>query len=69
GLARLLVAAVPAAGYGLLVTDLTGPAGAVPAGLAGALAILAVFAVLARPLRLTELRDLLGRLRPPARRA
>ncbi|MGW4721580.1 murein biosynthesis integral membrane protein MurJ [Streptomyces sp. NPDC004291] len=69
GLARLLVAAVPAAGYGLLVTDLTGPAGAVPAGLAGALAILAVFAVLARPLRLTELRDLLGRLRPPVRRA
>ncbi|MFF7848270.1 murein biosynthesis integral membrane protein MurJ [Streptomyces sp. NPDC007910] len=69
GLVRLLVAAVPAAGYGLLVTDLTGPAGAVPAGLAGALAILAVFAVLARPLRLTELRDLLGRFRPPARRA
>ncbi|MGJ7418255.1 murein biosynthesis integral membrane protein MurJ [Streptomyces cinereoruber] len=69
GLARLLVAAVPAAGYGLLVTDLTGPAGAVPAGLAGALAILAVFAVLARPLRLTELRDLSGRLRPPAHRA
>ncbi|MER7911298.1 murein biosynthesis integral membrane protein MurJ [Streptomyces sp. NPDC096068] len=69
GLARLLVAAVPAAGYGLLVTDLTGPAGAVPAGAAGALTILAVFAVLARPLRLTELRELLGRLRPPVRRA
>ncbi|MFE5730836.1 murein biosynthesis integral membrane protein MurJ [Streptomyces sp. NPDC056528] len=73
GLARLLVAAVPAAGYGLLVADLVGPAGAVPAGLAGALTILAVFAVLARPLRLTEVRDLLdklpGRLRPAARRA
>ncbi|MFC7963754.1 murein biosynthesis integral membrane protein MurJ [Streptomyces cinereoruber] len=73
GLARLLVAAVPATGYGILVTDLTGPAGAVPAGLAGALAILAVFAVLARPLRLTEVSDLLGgllgRLRLPAPRA
>ncbi|WP_436800339.1 murein biosynthesis integral membrane protein MurJ [Streptomyces cinereoruber] len=73
GLARLLVAAVPATGYGVLVTDLTGPAGAVPAGLAGALAILAVFAVLARPLRLTEVSDLLGgllrRLRLPAPRA
>ncbi|MFC7976429.1 murein biosynthesis integral membrane protein MurJ [Streptomyces cinereoruber] len=73
GLARLLLAAVPATGYGVLVTDLTGPAGAVPAGLAGALAILAVFAVLARPLRLTEVSDLLGkllgRLRLPAPRA
>ncbi|MFG2898166.1 murein biosynthesis integral membrane protein MurJ [Streptomyces zaomyceticus] len=72
-LVRLTAAAVPAAGYGLLVTDLTGPAGAVPAGLAGALAVLTVFAVLARPLRLTELRSLLaagsGRLRGLVRRA
>ncbi|MFD8641776.1 murein biosynthesis integral membrane protein MurJ [Streptomyces zaomyceticus] len=72
-LVRLMAAAVPAAGYGLLVTDLTGPAGAVPAGLAGALAVLTVFAVLARPLRLTELRSLLaagsGRLRGLVRRA
>ncbi|KQX53100.1 MULTISPECIES: murein biosynthesis integral membrane protein MurJ [unclassified Streptomyces] len=69
---RLLLAALPAAGYGLLVTDLTGPAGAVPSGLAGALTVLGVFAVLARPFRLTELRSLLtagsGRLRGLARR-
>ncbi|WP_405872958.1 murein biosynthesis integral membrane protein MurJ [Streptomyces zaomyceticus] len=72
-LVRLMSAAVPAAGYGLLVTDLAGPAGAVPAGLVGALTVLTVFAVLARPLRLTELRSLLaagsGRLRGLARRA
>ncbi len=64
---------MPATGYGILVTDLTGPAGAVPAGIAGALAILAVFALLARPLRLTGVSDLLGRLpgrlRLPAPRA
>ncbi|MFD3725431.1 murein biosynthesis integral membrane protein MurJ [Streptomyces sp. NPDC058671] len=58
-LVRLLAAAVPAAGYGFLVTDLTGPAGAVPAGLAGALTILTAFATLAHPLRLTELQTLL----------
>ncbi|MGA5194650.1 murein biosynthesis integral membrane protein MurJ [Streptomyces exfoliatus] len=72
GLVRLLLAAVPAAGYGLLVTDLTGPAGAVPAGVAGALTVLGAFAVLARPLRLTEVRTLLaagsGRLRALRRR-
>ncbi|MFF9064846.1 murein biosynthesis integral membrane protein MurJ [Streptomyces sp. NPDC014891] len=59
-LVRLLAAAVPAAGYGLLVTDLTGPAGAVPSGAAGALTVLTVFAVLAKPLRLTELQALIG---------
>ncbi|MER8234580.1 murein biosynthesis integral membrane protein MurJ [Streptomyces sp. NPDC094049] len=59
-LGRLLVAALPAAGYGLVVTHLTGPAGAVPAGLAGALTIVAVFALLARPLRLTEVSALLA---------
>lgn len=73
GLVRLMFAAVPAAGYGLLVTDLTGPAGAVPSGIVGALTVLAVFAVLARPLRLTEVQALLvtgsGRLRGLARRA
>ncbi|MYS06970.1 murein biosynthesis integral membrane protein MurJ [Streptomyces sp. SID6041] len=59
-LVRLLAAAVPAAGYGLLVTDLTGPAGAVPSGAAGALTVLTVFAVLAKPLGLTEVQALLG---------
>lgn len=64
-LARLLVAAVPAAGYGLLAADLTdltgltGAAGAVVAGLTGGLAVLAVFALLARPLRLVEVQALL----------
>ncbi|WP_395360428.1 murein biosynthesis integral membrane protein MurJ [Streptomyces sp. YH02] len=71
-LARLLSAAVPAAGYGLLITDLTGPAGAVPSGIAGALTVLTVFAVLAQPLRLTEVQALIGagsgRLRGLARR-
>ncbi|MFC9791384.1 murein biosynthesis integral membrane protein MurJ [Streptomyces sp. NPDC127584] len=71
-LVRLLAAAVPAAGYGLLVTDLTGPAGAVPSGAAGALTVLTVFAVLAKPLGLTEVQALLGagsgRLRGLARR-
>ncbi|MER7520923.1 murein biosynthesis integral membrane protein MurJ [Streptomyces sp. NPDC126499] len=59
-LLRLLVAAVPAAGLGLLTADLTLPAtGPVPSGLAGALAIVAVFALLARPLGLTEVQALL----------
>ncbi|MBX9425375.1 murein biosynthesis integral membrane protein MurJ [Streptomyces lateritius] len=68
-LVRLLLAAVPAAGYGLLVADLTGPAGAVPAGLAGALTVLATFATLAHPLHLTEIQNLLttGRTRLRAR--
>lgn len=72
-LARLLVAAVPAAGYGLLVADLTGAAGAVAAGLAGGLTVLGVFALLARPLRLAEVQALLAtgttRLRALGRRA
>jgi putative peptidoglycan lipid II flippase len=71
-LARLLVAAVPAAGCGLFVADTTAPAGALPAGAAGGLAILAVFCLLARPLRLTEVQALLAsasrRLRGLARR-
>ncbi|MFF5972175.1 murein biosynthesis integral membrane protein MurJ [Streptomyces sp. NPDC012769] len=58
-LLRLLVAAVPATGLGLLTADLTLPAGPVPSGLAGALAIVTVFALLAGPLRLTEVRNLL----------
>ncbi|MEU3687550.1 murein biosynthesis integral membrane protein MurJ [Streptomyces narbonensis] len=72
-LARLLLAAVPAAGYGLFVADLTGAAGAVAAGLAGGLTVLGVFALLARPLRLVEVRALLAtgttRLRALGRRA
>ncbi|MFE3093710.1 murein biosynthesis integral membrane protein MurJ [Streptomyces sp. NPDC059248] len=55
-LARLLVAAVPAAGLGHLTARAVGdPAGAVVAGAAGAVVVLGVFAALARPLRLTEL--------------
>ncbi|MEU7068665.1 murein biosynthesis integral membrane protein MurJ [Streptomyces narbonensis] len=72
-LVRLLVAAVPAAGYGLLVADLTGAAGSVVAGLTGGLAVLGVFALLARPLRLVEVQALLAtgttRLRALGRRA
>ncbi|MGW0463850.1 murein biosynthesis integral membrane protein MurJ [Streptomyces sp. NPDC003027] len=67
-LARMLVAAVPAAGFALGVVDAVAPAGPLAAGGAGAVTILAVFALLARPLRLTELHTLLtttaGRLRP-----
>ncbi|MGO4630259.1 murein biosynthesis integral membrane protein MurJ [Streptomyces sp. 2RAF24] len=58
-LLRLLTAAVPAAGFGLLVADRTTGAGSVLSGLAGAAAVLAVFALLARPLRLTEVQALL----------
>ncbi|MEU7007209.1 murein biosynthesis integral membrane protein MurJ [Streptomyces sp. NPDC046332] len=72
-LVRLLVAAVPAAGFGLFAADTTAPAGALAAGAAGGLVILAVFALLARPLRLTEVQALMagagGRLRGLARRA
>ncbi|MFD5768786.1 murein biosynthesis integral membrane protein MurJ [Streptomyces sp. NPDC127049] len=61
GLGRLLTAAIPATGYGLLVTDTTAPAGAVLSGLAGAATVLGVFALLARPLRLTEVSALLAK--------
>ncbi|MGW6538767.1 murein biosynthesis integral membrane protein MurJ [Streptomyces sp. NPDC055011] len=61
GLGRLLVAAIPATGYGLFVTDATAPAGAVLSGLAGAATVLGVFALLARPLRLTEVSALLAK--------
>lgn len=71
-LGRLLVAAVPATGYGLFVADLTVSAGAVASGLAGGLTVLAVFALLAGPLRLVEVQSLLAagatRLRGLARR-
>ncbi|MFE0701267.1 murein biosynthesis integral membrane protein MurJ [Streptomyces sp. NPDC058872] len=71
-LGRLLVAAVPAAGYGLFVVDATEAAGPLVTGPAGALTILAVFALLARPLRLAEVETLLAstasRLRIPVRR-
>ncbi|MFJ7069529.1 murein biosynthesis integral membrane protein MurJ [Streptomyces sp. NPDC101115] len=59
-LVRLLAAAAPAAGLGLLTADLSAPAGPVAAGLAGAVVIVAVFALLARPLRLTEVSSLIG---------
>ncbi|MFG2641662.1 murein biosynthesis integral membrane protein MurJ [Streptomyces sp. NPDC048370] len=58
-LARLVLAALPATGWGLLATDTTAPAGALPAALAGGLAVLAVFGLLARPLGLTEVSALL----------
>ncbi|MFF8275125.1 murein biosynthesis integral membrane protein MurJ [Streptomyces lateritius] len=67
-LVRLLAAAVPAAGFGLLAADLTTPAGPVPSGLAGALAIVAVFALLARALRLAEVQALIGAGTTRARR-
>ncbi|MFI8321254.1 murein biosynthesis integral membrane protein MurJ [Streptomyces sp. NPDC085529] len=59
GLGRLLIAAVPATGYGLFVADGTAPAGAVVSALAGAVTVLGAFAALARPLRLTEVSALL----------
>ncbi|MFB7372198.1 murein biosynthesis integral membrane protein MurJ [Streptomyces sp. NPDC056222] len=59
-LARLLVAAVPAAGLGLLVAHSTAPAGSPAAAAVGGLAVLAVFALLARPLELTEVQALLA---------
>ncbi|MEU3399101.1 murein biosynthesis integral membrane protein MurJ [Streptomyces filamentosus] len=70
GLGRLLLAAAPAAGYGLFAAGGTASAGAVVSGLAGAACVLGTFVLLARPLRLTEVSALLsaaaGRL---ARRA
>ncbi|MBB4979679.1 MULTISPECIES: murein biosynthesis integral membrane protein MurJ [Streptomyces] len=59
-LTRMLIAAVPAAGYGLFAADGATAAGPVVAGLAGAATILAVFVALSRPLRLTELQTLLA---------
>ncbi|WP_453849371.1 murein biosynthesis integral membrane protein MurJ [Streptomyces tsukubensis] len=54
--ARLLVAAVPAASLGYVTARVTGgAAGAPAAGAAGALVVGVVFVALARPLRLTEL--------------
>ncbi|MFF9502138.1 murein biosynthesis integral membrane protein MurJ [Streptomyces sp. NPDC014656] len=60
GLGRLLLAAVPAAGYGLFAAEATTAAGAVVSGLSGAAAVLAAFLLLARPLRLTEVSALLA---------
>ncbi|MFC9486830.1 murein biosynthesis integral membrane protein MurJ [Streptomyces hydrogenans] len=59
GLGRLLLAAVPGAGYGLFAVESTTAAGAVVSGLSGAAAVLATFVLLARPLRLTEVSALL----------
>ncbi|MGW8352467.1 murein biosynthesis integral membrane protein MurJ [Streptomyces wedmorensis] len=63
-LARLLLAAVPATGYAFFAVGLTDVAGPVVAGLSGALTLLTTFALLSGPLRLTDLRSLLTRLRP-----
>ncbi|QGV82815.1 murein biosynthesis integral membrane protein MurJ [Streptomyces ficellus] len=60
-LARLLVAAVPAAGLGHLTARWADGGGPFLAAGAGAVVIAAVFALLARPLRLTEVRALLRR--------
>ncbi|MFF5502036.1 murein biosynthesis integral membrane protein MurJ [Streptomyces roseolus] len=59
GLGRLLLAAVPATGYGVFAVDGTAFAGAVVSGLAGAAAVLGSFVLLAGPLRLTEVSALL----------
>ncbi|MFI8516832.1 murein biosynthesis integral membrane protein MurJ [Streptomyces sp. NPDC085481] len=67
-LVRLLLAAAPATGLGLLTADLTAPSGPVPSGLAGAFVVVAVFAGLARPLRLTEVQALIGGATGRARR-
>lgn len=71
--ARLLVAAVPAAALGHLAAARTMPLGAVAACAVGAAVVGLVFALLARPLRLTELDELLSGLtrrltKRPARR-
>ncbi|SCK17514.1 putative peptidoglycan lipid II flippase [Streptomyces sp. AmelKG-E11A] len=60
--ARLLAAAVPAAALGQLTADGLAPLGPLTAGLAGGAVIALVFAILARPLRLTELDTLLGKV-------
>ncbi|MFE3247815.1 murein biosynthesis integral membrane protein MurJ [Streptomyces sp. NPDC059209] len=70
---RLLVAAVPAAALGHLAAARTMPVGAVAACAAGTAVVGLVFALLARPLRLTELDELLSGLtrrltKRPARR-
>ncbi|WP_411977166.1 murein biosynthesis integral membrane protein MurJ [Streptomyces solicathayae] len=62
-LARLLLAAVPAAGLGLAATVVAAPAGPAGAGAAGGLVIAGVFALLARPLRLREVQALLAAAR------
>ncbi|MGW2937948.1 murein biosynthesis integral membrane protein MurJ [Streptomyces sp. NPDC001156] len=68
-LARLLVAAVPAAALGHLVATRAASRGPLAAVTAGTAAILAAFALLARPLRLTELEAVVAAvLRTPRRR-
>ncbi|MFG3505937.1 murein biosynthesis integral membrane protein MurJ [Streptomyces sp. NPDC047821] len=62
-LARLLVAAAPAAGLGYLTARWTGGGGPFVAAAAGAVVIAGVFALLARPLRLVEVEALLRRAR------
>ncbi|MFG2306608.1 murein biosynthesis integral membrane protein MurJ [Actinacidiphila glaucinigra] len=70
-LARLLLAAVPAAALGRTTADLAADLGPLAAAAAGAAVVVLVFAAAARPLRLTEVeaarRALLGKLRRGAR--
>lgn len=66
--ARLLLAAVPAAGLGHLAALGAARAGALVAAAAGAAVVVLTFALLARPLRLAELNALLSRLRRRATR-
>ncbi|MFF7675377.1 murein biosynthesis integral membrane protein MurJ [Actinacidiphila glaucinigra] len=70
-LARLLLAAVPAAALGRITADLAAALGPLAAAAAGAAVVVLVFAAAARPLRLTEVeaarRALLGKLRRGAR--
>ncbi|MEU1538597.1 murein biosynthesis integral membrane protein MurJ [Actinacidiphila glaucinigra] len=70
-LARLLLAAVPAAALGRTTADLAADLGPLAAAAAGAAVVVLVFSAAARPLRLTEVeaarRALLGKLRRGAR--
>ncbi|MFF4836018.1 murein biosynthesis integral membrane protein MurJ [Streptomyces sp. NPDC001315] len=59
GLARLLLAAIPAALLGHLAAGYSDSLGPLAAAAAGTVAILATFALLTRPLRLTELESVL----------
>ncbi|MFJ3308765.1 murein biosynthesis integral membrane protein MurJ [Streptomyces sp. NPDC086549] len=67
-LARLLLAALPAAPLGRLAAWCTAPLGPLAALTAGSAAIVATFALLARPLRMTELTAALGALPRTLRR-
>ncbi|MEV7418662.1 murein biosynthesis integral membrane protein MurJ [Streptomyces sp. NPDC089919] len=65
---RLLAASVPAAGAGLLAARAADPLGNLAAAAAGTLAMLLALVLLARPLRVTQLTDLIDTLRRRLRR-